>query len=210
MKKTFLFSLLFITVIFLNACEQHFDEDKNNSKSPGHAAAPDEPSYGDMIIEGSIGDASNLILMLASDSSSHDIAGLCYNGLVKYDKDLKLTGDLAESWDVSDDQLTITFHLRKGVRWQDGVELTAEDVMFGYRTIIDPATPTAYAGDFMEVDKAEVVDPYTFRVTYKEPFAPGLGSWSSLVVLPKHLLEGQDITKSALTRNPMGTGAVQT
>ena len=72
------------------------------------------PAYGDAIIEGSIGDASNLIAMLAADSASHDIASLCYNGLVKYDKDLNLVGDLAESWDISPDNLTITFHLRKG------------------------------------------------------------------------------------------------
>jgi peptide/nickel transport system substrate-binding protein len=115
-------------------------------------------------------------------------------------------GDLAESWDISKDMLTITFHLRKGVKWQDGVEFTAEDVMFGYRTITDPNTPTAYAGDFQEVKKAEVVDTHTFRVTYKQPFAPGLASWSYVVVLPKHLLEGKDITKSPLVRNPMGTG----
>ncbi len=166
----------------------------------------DIPKYGDSIVVGSIGDASNLIPMLASDATSHQIAGLIYNGLVKYDRDLNLVGDLAESWDISEDGLTITFHLRKGVLWQDGKEFTAEDVLFGYRTIIDPKTPTAYAGDFLEVKNAEAVDPYTFRVVYKEPFAPALSSWTNLVVLPKHLLEGKDITKSSLTRKPVGMG----
>jgi peptide/nickel transport system substrate-binding protein len=168
--------------------------------------ADDAPSYGDTIIAGSIGDASNLIPMLASDSASHDISDLIYNGLVKYDKDLNLVGDLAESWEVSPDGLTITFHLRRGVRWQDGTPFTAEDVLFGFRTITDPKTPTAYAGDYLEVKRAEVPNPYTFRVTYRKPFAPGLTTWGNLVVLPKHLLEGQDITKSKLTREPVGTG----
>jgi peptide/nickel transport system substrate-binding protein len=127
--------------------------------------ADDAPSYGDTIIAGSIGDASNLIPMLASDSASHDISDLIYNGLVKYDKDLNLVGDLAESWEVSPDGLTITFHLRRGVRWQDGTPFTAEDVLFGFRTITDPKTPTAYAGDYLEVKRAEVPNPYTFRVT---------------------------------------------
>jgi peptide/nickel transport system substrate-binding protein len=175
----------------------------------GHSAwaqADDAPSYGDTIVVGSIGDASNLIPMLASDSASHDISGLIYNGLVKYDKNLNLVGDLAESWEVSPDGLTITFHLRRGVRWHDGVPFTAEDVFFGFRTITDPNIPTAYAGDYLEVKRAEVVDTYTFRVTYRKPFAPGLTTWGNLVVLPKHLLEGQDITKTKLTREPVGTG----
>jgi peptide/nickel transport system substrate-binding protein len=175
----------------------------------GHTAwsqADDAPSYGDTIIVGSIGDASNLIPMLASDSASHDISDLIYNGLVKYDKDLNLVGDLAESWEVSSDGLTITFHLRHGVRWHDGTSFTAEDVLFGFRTITNPKTPTAYAGDYLEVKRAEVLDSYTFRVTYGKPFAPGLTTWGNLVVLPKHLLEGQDITKSKLTREPVGTG----
>ena len=51
--------------------------------------------------EATIGDASNLIPLLASDSASHDIAGMVYNGLVKYDKDMNIVGDLAESWDIS-------------------------------------------------------------------------------------------------------------
>jgi peptide/nickel transport system substrate-binding protein len=175
----------------------------------GHGAwaqTDDAPCYGDTIVVGSIGDASNLIPMLASDSASHDISGLIYNGLVKYDKDLNLVGDLAESWEVSPDGLTITFHLRRGVRWQDGTPFTAEDLLFGFRTITDPKTPTAYAGDYLEVKQAEIIDTYTFRVTYRKPFAPGLTTWGNLVILPKHLLEGQDITKSKLTREPVGTG----
>jgi peptide/nickel transport system substrate-binding protein len=168
--------------------------------------ADDGPSHGGTIVVGSIGDASNLIPMLASDSASHDISGLIYNGLVKYDKDLRLVGDLAKRWEVSSDRLTITFHLRRGVRWHDGTPFTAEDVLFGFHTITDPDTPTAYSGDYLEVERAEVLDRDTFRVTYRRPFAPGLSTWGNLVVLPKHLLEGQDITKSKLTRHPIGTG----
>jgi peptide/nickel transport system substrate-binding protein len=165
-----------------------------------------EPAYGDALVVGSIGEPSNLIPMLASDSASFDISGLVYNGLVKYDTDLSVIGDLAESWDISKDGLVITFHLKKGVRWTDGVEFTADDVMFGYQTIINDKTPTAYSEDFKQVKKAEVIDKYTFRVTYKKPFAPALTSWNSLVVLPRHLLEGKDITKSPLTRDPVGMG----
>jgi len=206
MVRNLLLTFCFVSMTIFAACEKTSDQ-SDAQKETAQDLTPASPAYGDAIIEGSIGDASNLIAMLATDSASHDIASLCYNGLVKYDKDLNLVGDLAESWDISLDNLTITFHLQKGVTWQDGVEFTADDVMFGYQTIINPSTPTAYAGDFQEVEKAEVIDTYTFKVTYKRPFAPGLASWSYVVVLPKHILEGQDITKSPLVRKPMGNGA---
>jgi peptide/nickel transport system substrate-binding protein len=166
----------------------------------------DGPGYGDALIEGTIGEPTVLIPMLAGDNASHQIASLVFNGLVKYDTDLSIIGDLAESWEISKDGLVITFHLRKGVKWTDGVEFTADDVMFGYKTITNEKTPTAYAEDYMQVKKAEVLDKYTFRATYGKPFAPALSTWGSLVVLPKHLLEGKDITKSDLTRNPVGLG----
>ena len=163
------------------------------------------PAHGDTIVVGSIGDASNLIPLLASDAPSHQVAGLIYNGLVRYDKNLKLEGELAKSWEISADGLTITFHLRPGVKWHDGAPFTAEDVMFTYRLIIDPKTPTAYAGDFEQVKEAKILDPYTFQVIYEKPFAPALASWG-LSILPKHLLAGKDITKSPLSRHPIGTG----
>lgn len=169
------------------------------------ARADKPPAYGDIIVRGDIGDASNLIPLLASDSPSHTIAGLIYNGLVKYDKNMNIIGDLAESWNISPNGLVITFHLRQGVKWHDGKPFTARDVLYTYKVTVDPKTPTAYAGDFLKVKKAEVLDDYTFRVIYDKPFAPALISWS-MSVLPRHLLEGKDITKSELSRRPVGTG----
>lgn len=166
---------------------------------------PGRQAYGDALVDGSIGEPSTLIPLLASDSASHDVAGLIYNGLVRYDKDLKLEGDLAKSWDVSPDGLTITFHLRHGVKWHDGQGFTSHDVLYTYQVTIDPKTPTAYADAFKQVQKAEAPDPYTFRITYARPFAPALESWG-MSILPAHLLEGKDITKSELSRRPVGTG----
>lgn len=161
--------------------------------------------YGDIFIDGAIGDASTLIPPLASDSASHEISSLVYNGLVKYNGDLHLVGDLAEGWEISPDGLTITFKLRRGVRWHDGTPFTAQDVLFTFQLMVDPKTPTAYSGDYKQVQTAEALDDYTFRVTYPKPFAPALGSWG-LAILPKHLLAGQDITRSPLARHPIGTG----
>jgi peptide/nickel transport system substrate-binding protein len=192
-------ALLSLALILISACESKPPSGKTNPASSG------KPAYGDIIVRGDIGDASNLIPLLASDKPSHDVAGLIYNGLVKYDKDMNTVGDLAESWDITANGLMITFHLRKGVKWHDGHPFTAADVLYTYQVTIDPKTPTAYAGDFLKVKKAEVLDDYTFRVTYDRPFAPALISWGSSI-LPKHLLDGREITKSPLTRHPVGTG----
>jgi peptide/nickel transport system substrate-binding protein len=178
---------------------------KSQAKEPNYFGPNTGPAYGDLFIDGSIGDASTLLPPLAMDSASAGIASLIYNGLVKYDGDLNLVGDLAKSWDISKDGLTITFHLRHGVKWQDGAPFTAKDVLFTYKVMVDPKTPTAYSGDYLQVKKAEALDDYTFRVTYHQPFAPALGSWG-LSILPEHLLAGQDLTKSPLGRHPIGTG----
>jgi len=166
---------------------------------------PGKPAYGDTIITASIGEASNLIPILAGDAASHDISGHVYNGLVKYDKNLNIVGVLAKSWEISTDNLSIIFHLRKDVKWQDGTPFTAHDVLYTYKIIVDPKTPTPYSGDFKPVKEAKVIDDYTFKVTYEKPFAPALQSWS-VGMLPRHLLEGTDITTSHLIRKPIGTG----
>jgi len=80
-------------------------------KDPARYDDPGKPAFGDMIITGSIGEPSNLIPILSVDSASHDVASYVYNGLVKYDKDLIIVGDLAESWEISKDNLSITFQL---------------------------------------------------------------------------------------------------
>ena len=190
---------LLLYLLLLGGCDR-----TDKEKSPKQRV-DSGPAYGDLMVEGSIGDASNLIPILSSDSTSHQIAGLVFNGLVKYDKDVKIVGDLAESWQISPNGLVITFHLRKGVKWHDGQPFTAHDVLYTYQVTIDPKTPTAYAGDFLKVKKAEVLDDHTFRVTYDRPFAPALMSWGS-AILPRHLLAGKDITTTPLARHPIGTG----
>jgi peptide/nickel transport system substrate-binding protein len=191
--------ILFLTLILIAACG------KENTEEKLQQLPVKPPAYGDIMVRGDIGDASNLIPLLASDKPSHDVAGLVYNGLVKYDKNMNIVGDLAESWKISADGLIITFHLRKGVKWHDSRPFTAADVLYTYQVTIDPKTPTAYSGDFLKVKKAEILDDYTFRVTYDKPFAPALISWGN-AILPRHLLVGKDITKSPLKRWPIGTG----
>lgn len=154
---------------------------------------------------GFLADAKRLLPLLASDSASGEISGHIFNGLTKYNKDIKITGDLAESWGVSKDGLQITFHLRKGVKWHDGVEFSSDDVVFTYNTVADPKTPTPYGSNYGPVQKVESLDKYTVKVTYREPYAPALESWG-MGIIPKHLLEGKDIKDEKFNRNPVGTG----
>jgi len=201
------FSALLTLVIFIGCfCLSGCSEQQPERAVAKTVSKPDSPPvFGDAVVEGTIGEASSLIPILASDAASHSVAGQIYNGLVKYDKNLNLVGDLASSFQVSNDGLAITFHLRKGVLWHDGKPFTSRDVIYTYRVIIDPKTPTAYADDFKQVKNLSAPDDYTVVATYAAPFAPALASWGTSV-LPAHLLEGKDITKSPLSRNPVGTG----
>ena len=185
MAKRTIFSILFL--LLLAAC--------------GHKAERNPNSF----IESSIGDARRLNPVIANDSASGAINDQVFNGLVKYDKDIKLIGDLAERWDISNGGKTITFHLRKGVLWHDGAEFTAEDCLFTYNKFLDPNVATPYGSSYMDVSKAEAVDKHTFRVTYKEPFSPALESWA-MGIIPKHLLDGKDINTDPFNRHPIGTG----
>jgi peptide/nickel transport system substrate-binding protein len=203
-------TILILALIAPFGCGSESSE-TSTEKSPAKGTQTTEskvdttPAYGDALVIGSLGDASTLLPALASDTASTDVIGLVYNGLIKVDKDLNLVGDLAESWDISDDNLTITFHLRKNVKWHDGEPFTARDCLYTYKVMVDPKTPTAYAEQFKQIEKAEVVDDFTFRVTSRKVFARALITWSQNI-MPAHLLEGKDITTSELARHPIGTG----
>ncbi|HRW81693.1 MAG TPA: ABC transporter substrate-binding protein, partial [Desulfomonilia bacterium] len=198
---------MLLVCIGIVACQQENHKELVPGASGTEPPAAEQPAFGDVLVLSSIGDASNLIPMLASDSASHEVAGLIFNGLVKYDKDYNIVGDLARSWDIENDGRLLRFHLRNDVLWHDGEKFTAGDVMFTYQLIIDPKTPTAYAEKYKLVKNARVIDEYTFEVEYENPLAPALISWGSLQMLPEHLLKGQDIAGAPFARSPVGTGA---
>jgi len=163
------------------------------------------PVRGDRLVSASIGDASNLIPMIAGDASSHAIAGLMYLSLLKYDKDLNLTGQLARTWEVSKDNLTITFHLRPNLHWTDGKPFTSADCAFTLNLIQDEHTQSAYKSDYVKVTSIDTPDATTFIVHYAEPFSPAMSSWASLDILPKHIFEHEDIMHTKLARHPKAT-----
>ena len=165
----------------------------------------DDQKFGDAIVISSIADARTLVPILASDASSSDICGMIFNALVKYDKDISIVGDLAESWEILDGGLVIVFHLKKNVLWHDGAPFTSKDVAFTYSKLMDPAVKTPYSGDFERILKLQTPDDYTVRVTYKEPFSPALSSWG-MWIMPEHILKNEDLNKTGFSRHPVGTG----
>jgi len=208
MRKIITILAAVVVAVVLSGVLIHFAKrppSRPKVKEPTGEKHPAQPAYGDTIIQASIGDASYLNPILASDSASGDINGYVYNGLVKYDKNLKLVGDLAESWNISDDGLAITFQLRKNVNWHDGEPFTSEDVKFTYEKLVDPNTRTPYASDYLMVDRLEIVDSYTVRIIYKEPFSPGLESWG-MGIIPQHIFEKGDFNSHPANRHPIGTG----
>jgi len=98
-----------------------------------------------------------------------------------------------------------TIPSQKGVKWHDGAELTSDDVVFTYLTVTNPKVPTPYGSNYGPVEKVEAVDKHTVKVTYKEPYAPALESWG-MGIIPRHILEGKDITAEGFNRSPVGTG----
>lgn len=200
--------LLLLVVLALSAfLAAGCSGEKKEAPGSGAAGTQEAPAHGDALVEGSNGDVSGFLSAVTSDSASHSAANYIFNGLVRYDKNLKLEGELAESWEVSPNGKKITFRLRKNVKWHDNVPFTSDDVMFTYRKMIDPKTPTAYGEAFKQVRRVANPDPYTVIVEYDKPYAPSMESWG-LNILPKHLLEKYpDIKQSPLNKSrPIGTG----
>jgi len=189
-------------------CGGEADSSVDTGATQTHVAA--RPAYGDTYIEALRGNISGLIPNVLSDGPSFEVGSMIYSGLVGYDKDSNLKGELAESWEASRDCLDFTFKLRRNVKWHDGHPFTAADVVFTYETMVNPKTPTAYAGDFKPVESVVAVDPYTVHVRYKHPHGRALQSWS-IWMLPKHLLEpyvleGKLREAPQNRANPVGTG----
>jgi len=106
----------------------------------------------------------------------------------------ELRGQIAESYEASEDGLTYTFHIRKGIQWQRGYgELTAEDVKFSTERIMDPATESAFRSTWeATIDTVDVLDPYTVRFTLHNPdpaFLAKMAPWRAGPIVSKRAVE---------------------
>ena len=142
------------------------------------------PTTGGTLNEGIIGTPRYINPLLAVTDADHDIGRLVFRGLMKEDGNGNLVPDLAKSYSVSDDNLTYTFTLKKAF-FQDGVQITADDVLF---TITSATNPTLDSSERISWEGVgvKVIDPQTITFTLKEPYAPFLEN-TTLGILPKHI-----------------------
>ena len=148
-----------------------------------------------------------LVLPLNQQIPTGTIGGKIYEGLLSYDFDLKPRPQLAESWDVSEDGLTYTFHLVKNAKWHDGQPFTSADVVFSCKVMLMEVHPRA-RGIFERCESITAPDDYTVVFKLKQPFGPFLLAFetSSAPIAPKHIYEGTDYRKNPANDHPIGTG----
>ncbi len=135
------------------------------------------------------------------------VAGNVFDGLVEYDLDLKPKPALAERWEVAPDGLSITFHLRKGVKWHDGKPFTSADVKWTLENVWKTLHPRNRA-IFESVTTVDTPDENTAILRLSKPSLPILSTInaSGAQILPKHLYEGTDVLNNPWNNKPVGTG----
>lgn len=150
---------------------------------------------------------SRLNPILATDSSSSEITGFLFNGLIKYDKDLStIIGDLAKDF-YYESNTSLVFKLRDDVKWHDGHRFSSKDVLFTYDVLVSSKISSPYSANFRFVKSVEMIDDFTVRVNYKEPYFKALETWM-MGILPEHILKDEkNLMNSPFNTNPIGTGA---
>ncbi len=171
------------------------------------------PTVGGTYVEGVAG-APHAInpLLSAYNEVDQDLCALVFSGLTRLNSRGEVEPDLARSWEVSLDGLTYIFHLRTGVRWQDGTPFTADDVLFTIHLLQDPDYPgPPDVGALWRTVQVKKEDEATIRFVLSEPFAPFL-DYTTVGILPAHILEGvraADLPGLEFNLSPVGTGPFQ-
>jgi peptide/nickel transport system substrate-binding protein len=165
------------------------------------------PAHGGTLSEGIIGAPRFINPVLAISDADRDLSTLVYSGLLKATPQGDYTPDLAESYDISDDGRTYTFHLRTGATFHDGTQVTADDVVFTIQKTQDAALKSPVRANWDGV-VVEAKDPHTVVFTLKAPYAPFIANLT-LGILPKHLWENasdDEFPFSELNTSPVGSG----
>ncbi|MCI9470842.1 MAG: ABC transporter substrate-binding protein [Lachnospiraceae bacterium] len=139
--------------------------------------------------------------------SAHDeLATIIFSGLLKYDGEGKPVEDLAESYEFDMDSLTYTFHLRDGVKWHDGEDFSAEDVVFTYTALIEDETlSSSVTTNYEDIEEVSAADDKTVTIKMSQ-FNAAMPGYFTMGIIPKHLLEGEDLNTAPFNQKPIGTG----
>ncbi|MEI4261459.1 ABC transporter substrate-binding protein [Roseovarius sp. D0-M9] len=148
-----------------------------------------------------------LMIGLLQNGPTQMVAGDIYESFLRYDSDLKPEGQLAESWDISEDGLTYTFKLREGVVFHDGEEFTSEDAKFSIDVFLRE-THSRMRTYLTHVESIETPDDHTIVFNLKQPFGPFIGIFETgtAPMIPKHIYEGTDFASNEANNTPIGTG----
>jgi peptide/nickel transport system substrate-binding protein len=158
----------------------------------------------------------SLVPLLSQSIQDNEIMRLIYDPLIACDGAGRPIPALAAvvptraNGGITRDGLTVTYHLRHGVRWHDGTPFTSADVVASFRAVMDPSSVVATRHGYDVVARADAPDTYTVRFRLKRPFAPFVGtifaeSDAPFYVAPAHLLRGP-LVRSPLNTAPVGTG----
>lgn len=184
-----------------------------------------EPKSKDSIVYALTSSPTGIFNPLLNDTTYDDaVIDLTYNSLLSFDKNLNPKPELAKSYEISDDNLSITFKLNDNIKWNNGKTLTADDVAFTFTSLADKGyTGSKYgyveklkgAKDYHEgsadkIEGIEVIDKNTIKFTFAEPYSPGLTNLGSIGIIPKHIWGEVPIAqwkdKKDLLTKPVGTG----
>jgi len=162
----------------------------------GTIACTESRPAGNVVILGTTNSATNLDPRVGTDEASQKIHQLIFNALVHIDSQLRVVPELAESIEHPD-PLTYVARLRHGVLFHNGRELTSEDVVYTFRSFLDP-TFKGRSGAYRVLAAVNAIDPYTIEFKLKTP----------LNSFPVNLVMGivQAGSGSANARAPIGTG----
>jgi peptide/nickel transport system substrate-binding protein len=167
------------------------------------------------LIYGEYGAPIRLVPILANDAISIRLIELIYGSLVYYGTDGEIKGDLAKTWEVSQDLKKITFHLRENVKWhpvpgrEERKPFTADDVVKTFNLMMNPKTVTALQSRYSFINSVKKIDDYTVVFMLKKPLLNVLGRFS-FKILPSFLLENVTFLRGNedlfIYKHPVGTG----
>ncbi|MDD2717176.1 MAG: ABC transporter substrate-binding protein [Candidatus Wallbacteria bacterium] len=200
-RSSYSLIIFFLLLMFLNGCGPSGTPAGN---LPASQASDNAPAYGDTLVIGTVSEPLTLNPLLATDVPTSRVMDRIFDGLLAQDSTFRLTGALAETWEVSAEGREIIFHLRHGICWHDGHPFDAGDVRFTYEQLVSPKEYSPKAGDFERILTLEVCDSFTVRVVYSEPNVRNLRCWLVNIV-PQHVFSGNRQI-SDFNRQPVGTG----
>lgn len=168
----------------------------------------DNPQYGGSVVVAVSSDPGGLNPAITTQGGVHLICGSIFSGLVAHDFNLNPVPDLAESWEVSPDGRTYTFHLARTAEFHDGVPVTSEDVRFTFEQLLLKYHSRTRASVGDNLSRIETPDPHTVVFRFKRPYAAFLQlvDVTNAPVMPKHLYEGTDPLTNPHNTSPVGSG----